>query len=59
MFDISTKIPWPVILYKYVKEWKKEHDDAIPVVYKEKVELRERIKKGILYFMKYTTFSIQ
>ena len=38
--------PYVVILYKYMEEWKKNHDGHLPKNYKEKKELREIILKS-------------
>ncbi|KAL8589935.1 hypothetical protein ACOMHN_024022 [Nucella lapillus] len=40
--------PWLVILYKYLQLWKRMHDGQMPKNYREKNQLKEMIKKGIL-----------
>ncbi|XP_076448750.1 NEDD8-activating enzyme E1 regulatory subunit-like isoform X2 [Babylonia areolata] len=40
--------PWLVILYKYLQQWKQMHDGEMPKNYREKTQLKEMIKKGIL-----------
>ncbi|KAL3860740.1 hypothetical protein ACJMK2_010815 [Sinanodonta woodiana] len=39
--------PWLVILYKYLQEWKKQHNCKAPNDYKERNKLKEMLKKGI------------
>ncbi|XP_062582534.1 NEDD8-activating enzyme E1 regulatory subunit-like isoform X1 [Saccostrea cucullata] len=39
--------PWLVIIYKYLQEWKKQHDGLPPQNYKEKNQLKQMIKEGI------------
>ena len=36
-----------VIIYKYLQEWKKTHDGAVPSSYAEKKELAALIRSGI------------
>ncbi|ESO96926.1 hypothetical protein LOTGIDRAFT_231724 [Lottia gigantea] len=40
--------PWLVIVYKYLQQWKNTHNGAAPINYKEKTQLKELIKTGIL-----------
>ncbi|XP_061197128.1 NEDD8-activating enzyme E1 regulatory subunit-like isoform X2 [Saccostrea echinata] len=39
--------PWLVIIYKYLQEWKKQHDGLPPQNYKEKNQLKQMIREGI------------
>jgi len=38
-------VPYVVIIYKYLEEWKKSHDGNLPQNFKEKREFRDIIKK--------------
>lgn len=40
--------PYPVILYRFLKQWRANHDGSIPANYKEKKEFKELIKTGLL-----------
>lgn len=42
-------VPYVVILYKYLEEWKKSHDGKMPQNYKEKREFREIIQKSKIF----------
>jgi len=39
--------PWLVILYKYLMDWKKQHNNEAPKNYKEKNQLKEMIRQGV------------
>ena len=47
-------VPYVVILYKYLVEWKKNHGGKMPQTYKEKREFKEIIKKSMYLFLKLT-----
>eukprot|EP00088_Acartia_fossae_P003594 TRINITY_DN1151_c0_g1_i3.p1 TRINITY_DN1151_c0_g1~~TRINITY_DN1151_c0_g1_i3.p1 ORF type:complete len:546 (+),score=123.06 TRINITY_DN1151_c0_g1_i3:56-1693(+) len=40
--------PYPVILYKFLKAWRSDHNGNIPANFKEKREFKELVKTGIL-----------
>ncbi|XP_023326966.1 NEDD8-activating enzyme E1 regulatory subunit isoform X2 [Eurytemora carolleeae] len=40
--------PYPVLLYRYLNEWRAEHNNDIPQNYKEKTQFKENIRKGLL-----------
>lgn len=40
-------VPFVVILLKYVKEWKLQHDNQPPASYSERNQLKENIRKGM------------
>lgn len=40
-------IPWLIVLYKFLQEWKSEHGGSLPKAYREKNQLKELIRKGI------------
>lgn len=40
-------VPYLVVLYKYLQQWKEEHDGMIPLNYAEKKAFKERIQHGI------------
>uniref|UniRef100_A0A7G3AQV1 NEDD8-activating enzyme E1 regulatory subunit n=1 Tax=Lutzomyia longipalpis TaxID=7200 RepID=A0A7G3AQV1_LUTLO len=42
--ELSPKVPWLVVLYKFLQEWSKDKPHAVPKVYKEKSELRDLIR---------------
>lgn len=45
--EITSKVPWLLVLYKYLKIWQKDHGAGrlAPGNYKEKSQLRETIRK--------------
>ena len=42
-----TDVPYLVILYKHLQQWKEGHDGELPKNYREKKELKEMIRRGI------------
>ncbi|EDV96458.1 GH15185 [Drosophila grimshawi] len=44
--EVTSKMPWLVVLYKFIKIWQKEQEDGrlAPSNYKEKTNLREAIR---------------
>jgi len=40
--------PYPVILHRFLNEWRADHNGSIPSNYKEKKEFKERIRTGLL-----------
>ncbi|XP_048731637.1 NEDD8-activating enzyme E1 regulatory subunit-like isoform X2 [Ostrea edulis] len=38
--------PWLVLIYKYLQEWKNQHDGLPPQNYKEKNQLKQMIREG-------------
>lgn len=44
---LSPKIPWLIVLYKFLKDWAKDKPHPIPKNYKEKSELRDLIRGGM------------
>ncbi|XP_055376297.1 nedd8-activating enzyme E1 regulatory subunit [Condylostylus longicornis] len=44
---LSPKMPWLVVLYKFLQEWSKNNDGKMPKTYKEKSELREKIRNAM------------
>lgn len=44
--NVTNKVPWLLVLNKYLQEWKSENDGRVPSNYKEKSQLRDLIKKG-------------
>jgi amyloid beta precursor protein binding protein 1 len=42
-----SNLPYAVVLYKYLDEWRANHDGAIPSNYREKKEFKELIRAGI------------
>lgn len=45
--ELSSKIPWLVVLYKFMEKWRAENDNRIPKAYKEKAAIRDMIKSAI------------
>ena len=45
-------VPYVVILYKYLEDWKKTHDGNFPQNWKEKREIRDIIKNSMYSFFK-------
>lgn len=41
-------VPYLVVLYKYLQQWKAEHNGQLPENYKEKEVFRSTIRKGML-----------
>lgn len=44
---LSPKVPWLVVLYKYVQQYRDENDGSLPTTYREKSKLREMIRNGM------------
>lgn len=42
-----SNVPYLVVLYKYLQQWKKEHDGMIPLNYTQKKAFKECIRSGI------------
>uniref|UniRef100_A0A182MK24 NEDD8-activating enzyme E1 regulatory subunit n=1 Tax=Anopheles culicifacies TaxID=139723 RepID=A0A182MK24_9DIPT len=42
--EITNKVPWLVVLYKFLQEWVTIHEGRYPSTYREKSELRELIR---------------
>ncbi|PNF39299.1 NEDD8-activating enzyme E1 regulatory subunit [Cryptotermes secundus] len=40
-------VPYLIILYKYLQQWKAEHNGQLPKNYKEKEDFKSTIRKGI------------
>jgi amyloid beta precursor protein binding protein 1 len=40
-------VPYLIILYKYLQQWKAEHNGQLPKNYKEKDVFRSMIQKGV------------
>ncbi|KAL5021823.1 hypothetical protein ScPMuIL_000978 [Solemya velum] len=40
-------IPWLIVLYKYIEEWKRTHNGEAPKNYREKNQLKDLIREGI------------
>lgn len=45
--ELSLKVPWLVVLYKFLAKWKDSHDDRVPSTYKDKCELRQLISQAM------------
>ncbi|XP_070500882.1 nedd8-activating enzyme E1 regulatory subunit [Chironomus tepperi] len=45
--EFGPKVPWLVILFKHIQEYKKTHDGKLPETYKEKLELRDMIRNSM------------
>ncbi|KAH8390523.1 hypothetical protein KR215_003825, partial [Drosophila sulfurigaster] len=45
--EVTNKVPWLLVLYKYLKVWQKQQGDGrqAPTNYKEKTKLREAIRE--------------
>lgn len=44
---LTSKIPWLVVLYKFLEKWRIENQNKIPQTYKEKSEIRELIRSAM------------
>lgn len=42
--EVTSKVPWLVVMYKSLQEWVKSHGGRYPANYREKSELRELIR---------------
>lgn len=42
-------VPYLIILYKYLQQWKAEHNGQLPKNYKEKEDFKSTIRKGMFY----------
>lgn len=45
--QLGPKVPWLIVLYKHLQEYKNKHAGKIPHTYKEKSELREMIRNSM------------
>lgn len=45
--ELSPKVPWLVVLYKYLQDWREQNEMRFPKTYKEKTELRTLIRSGM------------
>lgn len=45
--EITPKVPWLIVLYKYLDEWRAKNDMHFPKNYKEKSSLKELIRSGM------------
>lgn len=41
--ELSLKVPWLVVLHKFLTKWKEAHDGRVPSTYKDKCELKQLI----------------
>lgn len=41
-------VPYLIVLYKYLQQWKGEHNGQLPESYKEKEVFRSTVRKGML-----------
>lgn len=44
--DVSIKVPWLCVIYKYWQKWRGSDETKIPKNYKEKLELKKLIQSG-------------
>ncbi|KAI9587627.1 nedd8-activating enzyme E1 regulatory subunit [Glossina fuscipes] len=42
--EVTTKVPWLFVLFKYLQKWKAENSNRAPCNYKEKSVLRDMVK---------------
>ncbi|KAH8379080.1 hypothetical protein KR009_003011 [Drosophila setifemur] len=47
--EVTSKVPWLLVMYKYLSLWQKNQEEGIPAPrnYKEKNQLRESIRKAM------------
>lgn len=45
--NLTPKVPWLVILYKYLQNWIEKHNGKFPRTYQDKEELRIMIREGM------------
>ncbi|XP_055845452.1 nedd8-activating enzyme E1 regulatory subunit isoform X1 [Episyrphus balteatus] len=45
--QITPKVPWLIVLNKFLSDWKNNNDGRIPKTYKEKNSLKELIQSGM------------
>lgn len=43
---LTHKVPWIVVVYKFLKQWQASNGERIPSNYKEKCELKQLIQAG-------------
>lgn len=46
--ELSLKVPWLVVLHKFLGKWRADHGDRLPDTYKDKCELRQLISKAMI-----------
>lgn len=44
---VTPKVPWLVVLYKYLEQWWEQNEMHFPKTYKEKAALKELIRSGM------------
>lgn len=45
--QLGLKVPWPVVLYKFVKQWSSQKGGLLPETYRDKCELRKIISDAM------------
>lgn len=45
--ELSLKVPWLVVLHKFLSKWKASHEYRVPNTYKDKCELRQLISQAM------------
>uniref|UniRef100_A0A336LIK4 NEDD8-activating enzyme E1 regulatory subunit n=1 Tax=Culicoides sonorensis TaxID=179676 RepID=A0A336LIK4_CULSO len=45
--ELSPKVPWLIVMYKYLQQYIRENNGQMPSTYKEKIKLREMIRSGM------------
>lgn len=46
--ELSHKVPWIVVVYKFLRKWQAATGQQIPTTYKEKCDLKKLIQSGSL-----------
>lgn len=46
--ELSLKVPWLVVLHKFLTKWKESHDGRVPSTYKDKCELKQMISVAMI-----------
>lgn len=44
---LSSKVPWLIIMYKYLQKYIQENEGQVPVTYRDKIKLRDIIRSGM------------
>lgn len=44
--ELTHKVPWIVVVYKFLRKWQETSGKSIPSNYKEKCELKKLIQNG-------------
>lgn len=56
--ELTHKVPWIVVVHKFLKQWQATSGKNVPTNYKEKCQLKELIQSGKLAVMFFVVSNI-